>query len=88
MAALPPWHAAAAFLYLVSFGSIVAYSAYAFLLRRVRPALATSYAYVNPVVAVGLGAALGGETVASNAIWALILILAGVGIVAAQRSNG
>jgi drug/metabolite transporter (DMT)-like permease len=87
MTALPPARATAAFVYLVSFGSIVAYSAYAFLLQRVRPALATSYAYVNPVVAVGLGAALGGESIAPNAVWALILILSGVGIVAAQRTS-
>jgi drug/metabolite transporter (DMT)-like permease len=85
--ALPPWRATAAFLYLVSFGSIVAYSAYAFLLRTVRPALATSYAYVNPVVAVALGAALGGETIAANAVWALVLILSGVGMIALQRGR-
>ena len=44
-----------ALLYLVVFGSLVAFSAYLYLLKTVRPAVATSYAYVNPVVAVGLG---------------------------------
>ncbi|HEY6410351.1 MAG TPA: drug/metabolite exporter YedA, partial [Ktedonobacteraceae bacterium] len=44
--------------YLIVFGSIVAFSAYGYLLRHVSPALATSYAYVNPMVAVGLGVAL------------------------------
>ena len=85
MTGLPPPKALAAFLYLVSFGSIVAYSAYTFLLERVRPSLATSYAYVNPVVAVGLGAAIGGEAIAPTAVWALALILTGVGIVATRR---
>jgi drug/metabolite transporter (DMT)-like permease len=87
MAALPSPKAVGAFLYLVSFGSIIAYSAYTFLLARVRPSLATSYAYVNPVVAVGLGAALGGEAIAPTAVWALGLILSGVAIVATRRGT-
>jgi len=87
-AATPGPRALVSFAYLVVFGSMVAYSAYAYLLRTVKPSLATSYAYVNPVVAVGLGALLGGESFASASIGALALILAGVGIVAAQRSGG
>ena len=42
-------------------GSIVAYTAYLYLLEKVRPALATSYAFVNPVVAVMIGVGIGGE---------------------------
>jgi len=42
-------------------GSIVAYTAYLYLLEKVRPALATSYAFVNPVIAVLLGVGLAGE---------------------------
>jgi len=84
LAGVPAVRPLAAFVYLTVFGSLVAFSAYAFLLRRVRPALATSYAYVNPVVAVGLGA-LAGEPVGARAVGALALILAGVGIVAARR---
>jgi len=87
-AAVPGTRALVSFAYLVVFGSMVAYSAYAYLLRTVKPSLATSYAYVNPVVAVGLGALLGGESFASASIGALALILAGVGIVAVQRSSG
>ena len=41
--------------YLIVFGSWIGFSAYVFLLRRVQPAVATSYAYVNPVIAMGLG---------------------------------
>lgn len=84
LAAPPPARAVAAWLYLAIFGSLVAFSAYNHLLRRVRPALATSYAYVNPAVAVALGA-LAGEPVGWRAIGALALILAGVGAVAAAR---
>jgi drug/metabolite transporter (DMT)-like permease len=42
--------------YLVVFGSLVGYSAYAWLLQRARASLVATYAYVNPVVAVALGA--------------------------------
>jgi drug/metabolite transporter (DMT)-like permease len=51
-----------AWLWQIFAGSIVAYTAYFYLLEKVRPALATSYAYVNPVVAVVLGMTLAGET--------------------------
>ncbi|MFS9379575.1 drug/metabolite exporter YedA [Citrobacter sp. ANG330] len=50
--------------YLAVFGSIIAINAYMYLIRNVSPALATSYAYVNPVVAVLLGTSLGGERLA------------------------
>jgi drug/metabolite transporter (DMT)-like permease len=52
-----------ALMYLVVFGSIVAFSAYMYLLKNVRPAAATSYAYVNPAVAVLLGVMFAGETI-------------------------
>jgi drug/metabolite transporter (DMT)-like permease len=68
--------------YLIVFGSIVAYTAYVYLLRTVRPALATSYAYANPVVAVALGVTLGAEVLTGPAFIALPLILAGVGLAA------
>jgi drug/metabolite transporter (DMT)-like permease len=72
--------------YLIVMGSIVAYTAYVFLLRRVRPVLATSYAYVNPAVAVILGITLGEETITGFAYAALPIILAGVALVVlAQR---
>lgn len=83
---VPSGSAWLALAYLTVFGSIIAYSAYVYLLRTVRPALATSYAYVNPVVAVVLGLTLGGETISGPAWIALPLILAGVGLVTwAQR---
>jgi drug/metabolite transporter (DMT)-like permease len=47
--------------------------------------LATSYAYVNPVVAMLLGALLAGEPIAPNAIVALLLILGGVALVTLRR---
>jgi len=78
----PPTGAALAALgFLVVFGSLVAFSAYGYLLRTTRPAVATSYAYVNPVVALGLGAALGGEPLTRARILACALTLTGVLVV-------
>ncbi|WP_437730932.1 drug/metabolite exporter YedA [Sorangium sp. So ce1335] len=71
--------------YLVVFGSIVGLSAYTYLLRNTRPAIATSYAYVNPIIAIALGIVLGGER-ASAATWvAAAVIGAGVLIVSTAR---
>lgn len=85
IAAVPSARAVLALSYLIVFGSIVAYTAYQFLLSQVRPTLAASYAYVNPVVAVLLGAAVAGETVAPQSVGALALILGGVAMLALGR---
>ncbi len=61
LADVPSLKAVVALAYLVVFGSFVAFSAYPYLLHMVRPAVATSYAYVNPPIAVLLGVALAGE---------------------------
>jgi drug/metabolite transporter (DMT)-like permease len=84
-----PWDATpralAAWGYLVVFGSLLAFSAYMYLMAHVRPALAASYTYVNPAVALGVGAWLGGETVAPQTLVALPLILAAVAILMGGR---
>ncbi|OUM05696.1 drug/metabolite exporter YedA [Pseudomonas syringae] len=67
-----------ALLYLVVFGSIVAFSAYVYLLKNVRPAAATSYAYVNPAVAVMLGVVFAGETIGVEECMAMVVIISGV----------
>lgn len=64
---------AGAFFYLIIFGSIIAFTAYGWLLRQVSPALAATYAYVNPIVAVLLGWALASEPLSLR-----ILLAAGV----------
>lgn len=64
--------------YLASFGSIVAFSAYIWLLHHVRPVLAGSYAYVNPAIAVVLGAWLAGERFGAGDLGAMAVILCGV----------
>jgi drug/metabolite transporter (DMT)-like permease len=73
-----PWRAAGAWLYLVVFGSLVGFTAYTWLLRNARPALAMSYAYVNPIVAVLLGAMIGGEHLGWSAALSAAFIASGV----------
>ena len=68
-------------------GSLVAFSAYAYLLRTVRPALATSYAYVNPVFAVILGITLGQERLTGQVWIALPIILASVALIVWSRDR-
>jgi drug/metabolite transporter (DMT)-like permease len=68
-------------LYLVSFGSIVAFSAYLFLLKNATPARVATYAYVNPVVAVLLGWAFAGEPLVRRTVLAALVIVASVALI-------
>jgi drug/metabolite transporter (DMT)-like permease len=77
---MPPSAAVAAFAYLVVFGSVVGFSACLYLLRHAPASIATSYAYVNPVAAAGLGALVGGEQLAGETWLAGALVVAGVAI--------
>ena len=72
------WKSVAAWGYLTVFGSLVGFSAYSWLLAHARPSVAMSYAYVNPVIAVLLGAALGGETLGWATLAATVMIGGGV----------
>ncbi len=74
-----------AIVYLAVFGSIAAYSAYGYLLRNVSPTLATSYAFVNPAVAVLLGVGFAHERIRWTTVLAMAVILAGVALVAGKR---
>lgn len=75
-----------ALLYLIAFGSIVAFSAYAWLLRVVRPALVGTYAYVNPVVALLLGWWLAGERFTGPMLVGTILVVGAVVLVQRGRA--
>jgi len=76
------WLSALSFVHLVLLGSMVAYSAFNHLLRTVPAPLATSTAFVNPVVALGLGALLGGEHLGRTELTAAAMVVTGVVIVA------
>jgi drug/metabolite transporter (DMT)-like permease len=85
--AMPSMGATAAMLYLVVAGSIFGFSAYIWLLHHVRPALATSYAYVNPPIAVLFGALLAGERFTAHDLGAMAVILAGVVVITIARAR-
>ncbi len=86
--AIPTWRSISAVLYLGIVGSLVGFTAYTYLLSRVRPALATSYAYVNPIIAVLLGMWLLGERVHMIGMFAMVIIIVGVVLVAFGQRGG
>ena len=79
-----PAHASAgswlAVVYLLVFGSLIGFTAYNWLLRHARPVVATSYAYVNPVLAVLLGAAISGEALGATTLIANVLIVGAIAL--------
>lgn len=87
MHTLPTATALGAFAYLVVAGSLVGFTAYVWLLRNVRPALAGSYAYVNPAIAVLLGALLAGERFGTGELIAMGVILLGVVAITLARAR-
>lgn len=87
MTEMPSTASLLATLYLIVFGSLIAYTTYMWLLANTRTSLATSYAYVNPVVAVLLGVGLGGETISALGLIAMPVILAGVALLALAKAR-
>lgn len=76
-----------AFGYLIVFGSIIAFSAYYWLLRVAAPSAVATYAFVNPVVAIGLGWALAGEPIGWNTVVAAALIIGAVAMITLRRGT-
>lgn len=72
--------------YLVVAGSLAAFSAYMYLLSKVSPALASSYAYVNPVIAVLLGVWLADEAIGTREMTAMAIILGSVVLLTTAKS--
>jgi drug/metabolite transporter (DMT)-like permease len=70
-----------AFVYLVLIGAIIGYTAYFWLLRNCDPAKVSTYAYVNPVVAVLLGAVFAHEVVTLRTLFAAMLIIGSVALI-------
>jgi drug/metabolite transporter (DMT)-like permease len=69
-----------AYLYLIVFGSVIAFSAYMYVLRHTTVAVATSHSYVNPVVAVFAGWMLAGEILTPRAMVAACVIVGAVAL--------
>ena len=84
---VPTLQATLALVYLIVFGSLIAFTAYLYLLNTVRPLLATSYAYVNPPVAVLVGVLFAGEQLQATDLVAMAVILSGVALITLHRSK-
>lgn len=76
-----------ALLYLLVFGSLIGYTAYAFLIQVASPARVSTYAYVNPVVAVLLGWALADEPLTPRMLLASAIIIGGVALITTARGR-
>lgn len=74
--------------YLISFGSLLGFTAYHWLLTVSTPSRVATYAYVNPVIAVLLGWALGGESLTARIVVAAAVIVSAVAIIIAQQARG
>jgi drug/metabolite transporter (DMT)-like permease len=71
--------------YLITFGSLLAFTTYMWLLRVTRPSVVATYAYVNPLVAVFVGAAIGGEPLTANVGLATVLVVGAVAMISLAR---
>jgi drug/metabolite transporter (DMT)-like permease len=71
--------------YLIVFGTVVAFSAYSYLVKEAPPAIVSTYAYVNPVIAVLLGRAFLGEHVGPTTIVAGAIIVVAVAMIVTGR---
>lgn len=74
--------------YLIVFGAIVAFTAYVWLMKSAPPVLVSTYAYVNPVVAVFLGWAFAGEPITRTTLIAAAVILTGVALISTAQGKG
>lgn len=78
-----------AVLYLVIFGSLIGYTAYSWLVNNAPARLASTYAYVNPVVAILLGWLIANETLSGRALTGSAIVIAGVVLMTlTKKSNG
>ena len=80
-------HSIAAFFYLAFIGSLVGFSTFVWLMEHSTPARVSTYAYVNPVVAVFLGWLILGEPITPRMLLAAIIIVAAVVIITTQKAR-
>jgi drug/metabolite transporter (DMT)-like permease len=73
--------------YLIGIGSLVGFTAYAWLLKHAPPARVATYAYVNPVIAVFLGWALAGEPLTLQTLIAAAIIVGAVAVIITYRKT-
>jgi drug/metabolite transporter (DMT)-like permease len=73
--------------YLIAFGAIVAYTAYSWLLKNSSPAMVSTYAYVNPAIAVFLGWAIAGETLTGQMLLGAAIIVGSVALITSHKKD-
>jgi drug/metabolite transporter (DMT)-like permease len=73
--------------YLWVFGSLIAFTAYSWLLKNAQPAMVATYAYVNPMIAVILGWAIAGESLTSQMLVGAGVIVGSVALITSQNSG-
>ncbi|MFL5601483.1 MAG: EamA family transporter [Gemmatimonadaceae bacterium] len=74
--------------YLITFGSLLGFTSYIWLLDKVSPARLGTYAYVNPIVAVLLGWAVAGERLSARTVVAAVIVICAVALITTARSTG
>lgn len=79
------WQSGLAIAYLVVFGSLIAVNCYSYLIAHVAPQKVTTYALVNPIIAIALGAIVLDERITPSAMISAVLVLVGVALVLFQR---
>jgi drug/metabolite transporter (DMT)-like permease len=72
--------------YLIVFGSLLTFTAYVWLLQVCSPALVSTHSYINPVVAIFCGWALGGEALTGRTVMGTAIVLASVALVSVRRN--
>jgi drug/metabolite transporter (DMT)-like permease len=74
--------------YLIVFGSVVAFTAYSWLMRNARPSMVATYAYVNPVIAVLLGWLIAGESMTGQMLLGAGVVVGSVVLITSQNTAG
>jgi drug/metabolite transporter (DMT)-like permease len=74
-------------LYLIVFGSLIGFTAYSWLLKNAQPAMVSTYAYVNPVIAVILGWSIAGESMTAQMLIGAFVIVTSVILITANKSE-
>lgn len=76
-----------ALFYLIIFGSLIGFTAYSWLLKNAQPAMVSTYAYVNPVIAVLLGWGIAGESLTAQTLIAAFIIVLSVALITANKTE-
>ncbi|MGI9055381.1 MAG: EamA family transporter [Pyrinomonadaceae bacterium] len=74
-------------IYLIIFGSLIGFTAYSWLLKNAQPAMVSTYAYINPVIAVFLGWLIAGESFTSQMLVGATIIVGSVALITSNKKD-